>query len=161
MFTCTGSEANDLAVRVAKNATGGEAILATRLAYHGVTESVAGFSPSLGPNVPLGPAVFLVDAPVAHGRVSAPEEVGARFAAGVRAALDEMHAAGMRPAALIVDTIFASDGVFAEPAGFLNEAVEAVRSAGGLFIADEVQPALRARAAPSGASNGTDWSRTS
>ena len=140
MFTCTGSEANDLAIRVAKNATGGTGIIATRLAYHGVTETVSGFSPSLGANVPKGSGVYLVDAPAGLDAVGTPGDVGTRFASGVRAALAEMRAAGIKPAALIVDTIFSSDGVFAEPAGFLKEAVAAVRSEGGLFIADEVQP---------------------
>jgi 4-aminobutyrate aminotransferase-like enzyme len=40
---------------------------------------------------------------------------------------------------LLVDTIFSSDGVFADPAGFLTRAVQVIRAAGGLFIADEVQ----------------------
>ena len=51
-----------------------------------------------------------------------------------------MRADGVRPAALLVDTIFASDGVAAHPAGFLAEAAGQVREAGALFIADEVQP---------------------
>lgn len=140
MFTCTGSEANDLAVRVAKSATGGTGIIATRLAYHGVTETVAGFSPSLGPNVPRGENVFLVDAPVSAIAAGDPAGVGTRFAAGVREILSKMRDAGVKPAAFIVDTIFSSDGVFSDPAGFLAEAVEAVRAEGGLFIADEVQP---------------------
>jgi 4-aminobutyrate aminotransferase-like enzyme len=46
---------------------------------------------------------------------------------------------GIRPAALLTDTIFSSDGVFADPPGFLAPAVDAIRNAGGLFIADEVQ----------------------
>jgi 4-aminobutyrate aminotransferase-like enzyme len=54
-------------------------------------------------------------------------------------ALEEMRRKGVRPAGLIVDTIFSSDGVFADPTGFLQPAVAAIRSAGGLFIADEVQ----------------------
>jgi 4-aminobutyrate aminotransferase-like enzyme len=66
--------------------------------------------------------------------------VGSLFAVQVRAALADMQRHGIRPAALLVDTLFTSDGVFADPAGFLVEAVEAVRAAGGLFIADEVQP---------------------
>jgi 4-aminobutyrate aminotransferase-like enzyme len=138
MFTCTGSEANDLAVRVAKAATGGSGIIATRLAYHGVTETVSGFSPSLGPHVPRGPGVFLVDAPTDPGAMGS-AGVGRRFAEGVRASLDHMRENGIRPAALIVDTIFSSDGVFADPPGFLAEAVADIRKAGGIFIADEVQ----------------------
>ncbi len=51
-----------------------------------------------------------------------------------------MRAAGIKPAALLVDTIFSSDGVFSDPPGFLAAAVEAIRAEGGLFIADEVQP---------------------
>jgi 4-aminobutyrate aminotransferase-like enzyme len=68
------------------------------------------------------------------------DDTGAIFVRGVRDALDDMNRNGIRPAALLVDTIFSSDGVFADPPGFLRAAVEAVRAAGGLFIADEVQP---------------------
>jgi 4-aminobutyrate aminotransferase-like enzyme len=50
-----------------------------------------------------------------------------------------MAGTGIKPAALLVDTIFSSDGVFADPAGFLAPAVAAIRRAGGVFIADEVQ----------------------
>jgi 4-aminobutyrate aminotransferase-like enzyme len=139
MFTCTGSEANDLAIRVAKSATGGTGIIATRLAYHGVTETVAGFSPSLGPNVARGADVYLVDAPVSAAATATPSEVGSRFASGVRKALSRMREAGVKPAAIIVDTIFSSDGVFSDPPGFLAEAVNAIQAEGGLFIADEVQ----------------------
>ena len=137
MFTCTGSESNDLAVRICELATGGTGFIATKLAYHGGTKAVAAMSPSLGPRVALGEHVRLVAAPDGY-RGGA--DVGRAFAEGVRAALADMKAHGIRPAALIVDTIFSSDGVFADPPGFLVEAVQAVRDAGGLFIADEVQP---------------------
>jgi 4-aminobutyrate aminotransferase-like enzyme len=64
--------------------------------------------------------------------------VGTGFTAGVRAALADLQANGIRLAALLVDTIFSSDGVYPDQPGFA-EAVEAVRAAGGVFIADEVQ----------------------
>jgi 4-aminobutyrate aminotransferase-like enzyme len=67
-------------------------------------------------------------------------DAGEEFAAGVRAAIADLAGAGIRPAALLVDTIFSSDGVFADPPGFLVPAVAEIRAAGGLFIADEVQP---------------------
>ena len=63
MFTCTGSEANDLALRIARNHTGGTGMIVTANAYHGVTAALAELSPSLGPNVPLGPHVRVVPAP--------------------------------------------------------------------------------------------------
>jgi 4-aminobutyrate aminotransferase-like enzyme len=136
MFTCTGSEANDLAIRVAKNATGGTGIIITRLAYHGVTETIAGMSPSLGAGVPPGRDVFAVDAPIDPQRGG---DVAAAFALAVEGALEEMRRQGVRPAALLIDTIFSSDGVFSDPPGFLSPAVKLFRDAGGLFIADEVQ----------------------
>jgi 4-aminobutyrate aminotransferase-like enzyme len=137
LFTCTGSEANDLAVRIAKTFTGGTGLIVTRNAYHGGTDVVAGFSPSLGAGVPLGEHVRTVPAPDSL-RIP-PAEIGVRFAAGVEAAVADLTRHGIRPAALIVDTVFSSDGVFPDPAGFLAPAVEAIRAAGGLFVADEVQ----------------------
>jgi 4-aminobutyrate aminotransferase-like enzyme len=138
MFTCTGSEANDLAYRVACAATGGTGFIVTELAYHGVTSVVAGMSPSLGRGLPLGSHVRTVPAPDQYR--SDGRDVGEVFAEHVRAAVADLVAHGITPAALLVDTIFSSDGVFAEPAGFLQPAAVAIREAGGIFIADEVQP---------------------
>jgi 4-aminobutyrate aminotransferase-like enzyme len=128
MFTCTGSEANDLALRIAKAATGGTGIIVTENAYHGVTTEIAAISPSLGGLASLASWVRVVPAPG-----------DGDFAADVREALDQLIATGIRPAALIVDTIFASDGVRPTVPGFAA-AVAAVHASGGLFIADEVQP---------------------
>lgn len=129
MFTCTGSEANDLALRIAKAATGGEGVIVTRNAYHGITTEIAAISPSLGGAGSLAPWVRMIDAP-APG-----VDLGAQVVAAI-ASLDEV---GIRAAALIVDTIFASDGVFPDAAG-LPAAVAKIHAAGGIFIADEVQP---------------------
>ena len=136
MFTCTGSESNDLALRIARAATGGAGVIVTRYAYHGVTTSIAEISPSLGVDNPLGGNTWTVPAPVSPASGG---DVGTRFAADVEQALADMTAKGVRPAALLVDTIFSSDGVYADPAGFLAPAIALVRAAGGLFIADEVQ----------------------
>lgn len=138
MFTCTGSEANDLALRVARSATGGTGIIVTEHAYHGVTAAVAEVSPSLGPTAPCGVHVRTVPAP-AIGNGDA-HDVGTRFASDVAAAIADMRAHGIRPAALLVDTIFSSDGVRSHPPGFLRGAAQIIRDAGGVFIADEVQP---------------------
>lgn len=137
MFACTGSEANDLALRIARGHTGGSGVIVTQLAYHGVTAAVAAVSPSLGKSVPLGVDVRAVGAPDTY--LQDPATIGAWFAAQVQEAIDDMLRHGIRPAALLVDTIFSSDGVYTDPAGFLAPAVEAIRAAGGLFIADEVQ----------------------
>lgn len=138
LFTCTGSEANDLALRVAKSYTGGTGFIVTDLAYHGNTDTVASLSPSLGKFVNLGEHVRTVAAPDTLRIRGA--ELAARFADGVRAAIADMQRHGIKPAVLLVDTIFSSDGVFADPPGFLKEAVDVARASGMLFIADEVQP---------------------
>jgi 4-aminobutyrate aminotransferase-like enzyme len=138
MFTCTGSEANDLAVRIARQFTGGTGIIVTSHAYHGVTSAVSEFSPSLGGFVNLGANVRTVAAP--QPIEGASDEVGRQFAVGVQAAVDDLKRHGIKPAMLIVDTIFSSDGVYANPPGFLKPAVEVIRRAGGIFVADEVQP---------------------
>ncbi|VVE47080.1 4-aminobutyrate aminotransferase [Pandoraea communis] len=137
MFTCTGSEANDLALRVARRHTGGSGIIVTKLAYHGVTASVAAVSPSLGAAVPLGIDVRTVLAPDAYREPNG--DLATALAERVRAAVDDLKRHGIRPAALLVDTIFSSDGVFSHPMGVLSKAVDVIRKAGGVFIADEVQ----------------------
>ncbi|MDP3262819.1 MAG: aminotransferase class III-fold pyridoxal phosphate-dependent enzyme [Tabrizicola sp.] len=137
MFTCTGSEANDLALRIARAKTGGTGIVVTDNAYHGVTLATAEMSMSIGPAVAPGPTVFPILAPTA---ANYPGDLGLGFAAAVTAACERMAAQGIKPCALIVDTIFSSDAVLPGPAGFLGPAAAAIRAAGGLFIADEVQP---------------------
>lgn len=131
VYACTGSEANDLAVRISKAVTGGTGFIVTDYAYHGTTEVIAGMSPEDG--APLGPGVYTVPPPLGP-------EGAAQFGDAVRRCLESMRAAGIQPAALLVDTIFSSDGVAAGPPGFLAAAAAEIRSAGGLFIADEVQP---------------------
>ena len=130
IFTCTGSEANDLAVRISKAVTGGSGFIVTEFAYHGATEVIAGMSPEDGR--PLGPGVYTVAAPLGADRAAA-------FGERVGRCLERMQADGVRLAAMLVDTIFSSDGVVADPRGFLADAVRKVHEAGGLFIADEVQ----------------------
>ena len=127
MFTCTGSEAVDLALRIARFATGGEGVVITSNAYHGVTTAAAEISPSLGPAVPLGRTVWTVPPP-------------ADSADQVRAAIEDMTRHGVKFAAFIADSLFSSDGILPEPAGFLRPVVDVVHQHGGLYIADEVQP---------------------
>lgn len=132
MYTCTGSEANDLALRIAKFITGGRGVIVTTEAYHGITTETASISPSLGGPESVAAWVEMAPAPDAYRGTGT-------FLAGVRAALDRLAARGITPAALIVDTIFASDGILTPDPREVAAAVEAVRDAGGLVIADEVQ----------------------
>jgi 4-aminobutyrate aminotransferase-like enzyme len=111
--------------------TGGSGFIVTEFAYHGATDVIAGMSPEDGG--PLGPGVYTVPPPLGSAG-------GAAFGVQVGESLERMRADGIRLAAMLVDTIFSSDGVVAEPRGFLADAARRVHEAGGLFIADEVQP---------------------
>ena len=137
VFACTGSEAVDLALRVSRHVTGRRGVVATRHAYHGTTQSAAEVSPSLGKGNSIPDHVELVDAP---DHVRDPVEGAAdAFGERTRQAIDRLRMRGYDPAALLLDTSLSSDGLQVDPAGLLAPAVEAIREAGGLFIADEVQ----------------------
>ncbi|HZX25835.1 MAG TPA: aspartate aminotransferase family protein [Telluria sp.] len=138
MLTCSGSEANDLAYRIAQVRTGGMGVIVTETAYHGFTDAVSKFSPSLGQSVDLGAHVRLVPAPRLYHADGA--DLAACFTRDVEAAIADLRRHGIKPAALIIDSVFTSDGILPEPAGLLRGAVAAIKRAGGLFIADEVQP---------------------
>ena len=137
MLTGSGSEANDLAYRIAKVRTRGTGVIITESAYHGITDSVSQFSPTLGEGVPLGAHVRNVTAPAAY---RTGPNVAERFTHDVEAAIADLKRHGIQPAMLIVDSMFTSDGILPEEPGFLKGAVEAIRKSGGIFVADEVQP---------------------
>lgn len=138
VYTCTGSEAVDLALRIARYETGAQGVICTAHAYHGTTSAAAEISPSLGPNNPIGVHTALVAAPDAQRED--PATLAEAFADRVRAGIEELRSRGVGFAGMIVDSILSSDGVQSDPAGFLAPAARVVREAGGLWIADEVQP---------------------
>lgn len=138
VFTCTGSESNDLALRIARHVSGHQGVIVSSYAYHGTSASVAAVSPNLGDAVSLDPSVRLIDLPGPSGVPEA--EAAAHFEAEVRAAIHDLNRRGLGVAALLFDSIFSSDGVWIDPPGFIAGGVEAVREAGGLVVADEVQP---------------------
>ena len=137
MYACTGSEVNDLALRVAEMHTGAMGVIITIDAYHGNTAAVTAISPSIGGETALGAHVRTVPPPDSY-RIGA-DDVARRFAGDVAAAIADLQSAGVGLSCLIVDTIFSSDGIYPDPS-VLAPAVELVRRAGGVFIADEVQP---------------------
>ncbi|RLM02316.1 4-aminobutyrate aminotransferase [Gibbsiella quercinecans] len=129
-MTCSGSEANDLALRIAREITGGTVAIVTRWAYHGVTSAISSLSPSLG--ITLGDQVRTIDAPDSYRQPG-------QWLNSLRQVLDALQQAGQRPAALLMDTIYSSDGVFSPLPGEMQQAAALIRATGGLFIADEVQ----------------------
>jgi 4-aminobutyrate aminotransferase-like enzyme len=140
VLTCTGSESNDIALRMAQTYSGGTGFVVTETAYHGNTSLVMEISPSSYKKGRALPAhIRSIPAPDSYN-LAPGQDVGEVFAAHLQAAIDDLQSSGVTFAGLIVDTIFSSDGVFAGPVGFLAKAVDVTHKAGGLFIADEVQP---------------------
>ena len=118
--------------------TGGTGVIVTEEAYHGNSALTSALSPALGSGNDLDGSVRVIPAPDAY-RVDT-DDLGAWFAARITEAIADLESSGHRFAAFIADSLFSSDGVFADPVPFLAPAIDAVRAAGGLFIADEVQP---------------------
>lgn len=141
IMVCTGSEANDLALRMAQAVTGKTGIIATDATYHGNTAAVSQLStrrPPIGgraPNVRLVPSPETL-APLGGSAAAQP----AAFAAHVAAAIAELEAAGFGFSGLMLCPVFANEGLPAIAPGFLDPTVEVVRRAGGLILCDEVQP---------------------
>lgn len=134
VFTCTGSEANDLALRMARAITGNRGVIVTDYAYHGVTEATSDLSPSLVGAHSLPDHVVVLSSPAHYNN----------WETEIATAIKTLNDRGFGVAALVLDTVFASDGLW--PHGThpgldsgITSAVTAVKAAGGLVIADEVQ----------------------
>lgn len=143
-FVNSGSEANDLALRLARTATGRQAIAVLDWAYHGHTQALIEVSPYKykrrgGP----GRLPFVIELPLPDPYRAPddwpPFELGARFAAEARRELRDGMASAGAPAAFIAETIPSVGGQIFLPDGYLAGVYEAVRASGGLAIADEVQ----------------------
>jgi 4-aminobutyrate aminotransferase-like enzyme len=140
-FCCTGSEANELALRIARDCSGGQGILSTAWAYHGNTAAVMQVSSLFTPAEQRGPFVRTVPVmdPYRDRAGRSDEALATAYADDVKRAIHEFAAAGIRFAGLIFCTAFSSEGLPTVPPGFMAKALAHVHAAGGYFIADEVQ----------------------
>ncbi|WP_417224264.1 aspartate aminotransferase family protein [Amphritea sp.] len=141
MLTCTGSEANELALRMARFCTGHQGIIVTDFAYHGNTEAVAELGTGFMPEAKLTKRVKSFAIPDSYRGVSGVGEadLADRYVAQVQQAIDEFEAEGIKVAGMLVCPDFANEGLLTVPKGFLERATALVRRAGGVLIADEVQ----------------------
>ncbi|OOY13952.1 aspartate aminotransferase family protein [Thioclava marina] len=141
LMTCTGSEANDVALRMAQAVTGKRGFIATDNTYHGNTTAVAHLSTRRPPIGGWPDHIRRVPAPDSlaplGGSLDAQPEA---FAANVARAIDELEASGHGFAGFMLCPIFANEGMPGVAPGFLDPTVEVIRRAGGLILCDEVQP---------------------
>ncbi len=140
MFSCTGSEANELALRIARACSGGTGIIVVDNAYHGNTLALAQVSTSYESDENKPDHVEMVSPPDTYRGEYRDEDSADHFVAEIERAVARLQARGIRPAAFMIDTIVSSNGVLDVPCGYLSKAADIIRKAGGLFIADEVQP---------------------
>lgn len=132
MFVNSGSEANDVAWRIARAATGGSGGIAADYAYHGITEAISG----------LTPEDWSDRVPHAHARTwRPPDRLRGRDSSvdDFEQALLDLKQSGHSLAASIMDAVLTSDGIIDLPRQTAAELVRRTHDAGGLWIADEVQ----------------------
>jgi 4-aminobutyrate aminotransferase-like enzyme len=143
-LVCTGSEANDLALRISRQVTGRDDVVVIDGAYHGNTTAVTGISPNRykGPGgagaPPTTHEVLTPDryrGPFGYGDPGA----GEGYAVDVARVARELSAGGRRPAAFIAESLMGTAGTIVHPDGYLAAAFGHARRAGALCIADEVQ----------------------
>ena len=141
VFTCTGSEANDLAAQIARQVTGNLGLVVTEASYHGVSALTRQLSTDSYPAAerPEWLAVIeppnLYRGPYRHDDPDAAE----KYLRLTRDELDRLEQRGFRPAAAMIDLIWDSNGPLVAPPGYLPGLCDEIRKRGGLVIADEVQ----------------------
>jgi len=142
IFVNSGSEANDVAWRMAQMATGHRGALIMEHAYHGITDAVAALTPSR--REPRDPHVAAIASPPLQLRVTAVMGAEERAAAAldVDRAIARLAERGFAPAAFYLDTAITSSGIFDPPAAWAAAVASRVHAAGGLVVADEVQYGL-------------------
>ena len=144
VFCCTGSEANDLALRMARAHTGKERIVVVDAAYHGHTRQLIDLSPYKfdGPGGAGAPeSTYVAPLPCGYRGPHKHDdpEAGAKYAAYVAEACADADEAGPGVAAFICESVLGCGGQVVLPDGYLQAAYAHARAAGAVCMADEVQ----------------------
>jgi len=141
ILACTGSEAVDLALRIARFNTGGEGFICTNATYHGNTAAVYQFCSIFKPFEGYGEAVRMVSWPDSYRALDdlSGDALADAYASQVSQAIESFEEGGIKFAGMLVCPIFANEGLPNIPQGYMEKAIGRVRGAGGLYVADEVQ----------------------
>ena len=144
LFVCTGSEANDLAYRIARAATGHEGAICTTGAYHGNTTLVSELSPGFRRKRTAPDFIVDVMPPdLYRGPYTASDaDADGQYAGLVDTAIDRLATQGHKPAMMIIDSIYDAAGVHTPTPRYLQSVAEKVHAAGALLVCDEVQSGL-------------------
>ncbi|MGI9284200.1 MAG: aspartate aminotransferase family protein [Pseudomonadales bacterium] len=144
LFVCTGTEACELAMRIARVVTGNSGAVVMENSYHGNSKLVGEMSTATYPREQRPPYVQAIEPPnVYRGPFRAgegcDEQLGQKYAELIDPAIDALERNGEGLAAFACDGIFDSNGALEAPADYFQHVYRKVRAAGGLCIADEVQ----------------------
>lgn len=143
-FTNSGSEANDLAIRMSRHFTRQQDVIVLDHAYHGTSTTAIEMSPYKFDGkggFPQKPYIHKAMNPDTYRGPyrSADPDAGAKYAADVDRIIAALAKQGKKPAAFICETLLGVGGQIPLPQGYLQRVYEAVQMAGGITIADEVQ----------------------
>ena len=141
-FTNSGSESNDLALRIARNHSNSKETIVLEGAYHGHVTSLIEISPYKhdGPGGKGPPEyVHVVPMPDPFRGIYRGQSSGLKYAAEVKTILDEIRSNDKRVSAFIFEPILGCGGQIIPPNGFLSSSFKMVRDNNGVCIADEVQ----------------------
>ena len=139
-FGNSGSEANELAIHLARFKSGNTGLIMSDYSYHGTTITLAQATTGLTTSEPRGENVRTIRIPDATGLDdAATAKLLATSLAEVDAVIASLQEAGFGVAAVLFDPLFSTEGLVKVPAGYIDGLVQRVRTAGGLYIADEVQ----------------------
>ncbi|SDQ27030.1 aspartate aminotransferase family protein [Leucobacter chromiiresistens] len=138
-FGNSGSEANELALRISRQLSGATGVLVSDYSYHGTTIALAEMTTGLETREPLGAHVRAIRIPDLDRDARPEPAVLADALAQVDAAIASLQEAGFGVAACLFDPLFSTEGMPRVPRGLLTGIADRVRAAGGFVIADEVQ----------------------
>ncbi|SJN08737.1 Omega-amino acid--pyruvate aminotransferase [Leucobacter sp. 7(1)] len=139
LYGNSGSEANELAIRIARQQTGTTGMIVSDFSYHGTTITLAELTTGLRTREPLAPHVRALRIPDLDQDPRPESEVLATTLAELDTAIQSLRDSGYGVAAALFDPLFSTEGMPRIPAGLVEGIVQRVRAAGGLVIADEVQ----------------------
>ena len=141
IMVCSGSEANDIALRMAQAMTGKTGIISTDNTYHGNTMAVSQLSSRKPPIGGYAANIRHVTAPDTLRPVGGSTAGQAEaFAREIQIAIDDLEASGHGFSGFLFCPTFANEGLPNLPQDFMQPAAKVIHAAGGILIADEVQP---------------------
>lgn len=138
-FVCTGTEANELALRMARTQSGNTGVIVSDFSYHGNSSGLAVLTTGLPHPEPFADFARAVPIPNPLRWVGSEEDMVEHHLALIDQAILSLQDSGHGVAAAMFDSCFSTEGLLHVPPAYVQGVAARVRQAGGYYIADEVQ----------------------